>query len=317
MPAQAVLDEVICPRVFSIAENLGGVIDVIKKIRSNIDDREKHIFIDFKSIETFDFSAALVLVAELYRANVILDTNLSTLDIREWNSEFRYRLHGLGFFDLMKVSYPERLESRDRRNVKDYIRFLKYRTGGKSDVVAVKNFIDKDISRLVGGKAPLSEKLAAAITEAMLNSNSHAYVTGNLCPNWWLSGAFDSRNNTLSVQIYDQGAGIPETLQTKLGEKLGAVLSALGLSATPNHAQLIKAAHDLNRSGVLARYRGNGLPRDIRGYWDDVKLDGHYRVLSRRGEYKITRSGGNQTVDLIDSGSDLRGTLIEWRLKID
>ena len=315
MTRKEISERIICPEVFSLEQDRDRVIDTIAQIRNAVDDPGEKLLLDFRQIREFDFSASLMLVAELFRTNIVQGRKLSTFEIRKWDPTFRYRLHGLGFFNLMQVGYPERLETADRRIVKDETRFLKYVTGGMSDVPSVKKFVDGDLRDLVG-EAPLAQKLASAITEAMANTNSHAYENDNPCPKWWLSGAFDKFERTLSIQIYDQGMGIPNTLITNFGEDIRAALAKLNLGDSTIQANLIQAAHELNRSGVVERHRGNGLPRDIRGYWDEVQLDGHYRVLSRHGEYKITRINGNDSTELRDHNSDLRGTLIEWRLEI-
>ena len=315
MSRKAIQDSIVCPEVFSLEQNRNMVLETIAQIRLAVDDPNIHLLLDFRSIKRFDFSASLMLVAELYRTNMVQGKKLSTFEIRKWDPFFRYRLHGLGFFNLMQVGYPERLETADRRIVKDETRFLKYVTGGMSDVPSVKKFVDGDIKDLVG-EAPLAQKLASAITESMTNTNSHAYEIDNPCQKWWLSGAFSKTERILSIQIYDQGLGIPETLITNFGENVRVAVSRFNPRDSSSQASLIQAAHELNRSGMIEKHRGNGLPRDIRGYWEDVQLDGHYRVLSRRGEYKITRSNGQDSTELRDHRSDLRGTLIEWRLEI-
>ena len=111
--------------------------------------------------------------------------------------------------------------------------------------------------------------------------------------------------------LYDQGVGIPETLPRKhFGEWLKGI-------PHKDHAQMVQAAHELSRTGTGMDHRGHGLQRDIRGYFDRVGCEGHYRVTSLRGRYVYERHPDGQTnEDAVNLPVPLKGTLIEWKLSL-
>ena len=134
---------------------------------------------------------------------------------------------------------------------------------------------------------------------------------------WWLSAAHNAQKKEATILIYDQGAGIPQTLPRKFGERLRELFPK-GLFG--DDALMIQAAHDLARSATGERNRGHGLQRDIRRYAQELSCHGIYRVTSGKGEYTFEVGlGGNP-----EEGSEtlrtfrrpLNGTLIEWRLTL-
>ncbi|MFX8410374.1 hypothetical protein ABTL60_19065, partial [Acinetobacter baumannii] len=88
------------------------------------------------------------------------------------------------------------------------------------------------VEQLCGKKIGPRTTVYEAISEAIANTR-HAYprhigiwptkATGQ----WWAAGAWNSETNVVSLQLYDQGVGIPATLPRS--EHWSDVLSKLGI----------------------------------------------------------------------------------------
>ena len=281
---------------------------LIKKIRfaSNRRRNERH-FIDLKPIRKVSAAGALVLAAELYRWNNLPGLpQLRDRDVSSWDPDVRRRLSEMGFFDLLNVA---RVESPSDAA----IQFVKFRTGSKVEGEEIEQLRKLDLDPHV--TVPNRQLLYAAVTEAMTNVVHHAYDASlhhYLGPrNWWLSAAFDSATGEVVILIYDQGLGIPKTLPRTMEEKL---MSALPESIMRNDARMIQAAHELSRSTTGSKHRGHGLERDVRRYILEFEGHGSYTVFSGRGQYTVESSPTGTRSRLGDLGSELSGTLIEWRL---
>ena len=194
----------------------------------------------------------------------------------------------------------------DSRNTD--VRYVKFRTGTGADGEVIRSLRMDDLEPIVG-PMPGKTQFYAAVTEAMTNVVHHS-GDKNEEKRWWLSASYSERTREVRVMIYDQGAGIPKTLPRKFQEQLRRLLPG-------DHARMVQAAHELSRTGTGMDHRGHGLQRDIRGYFDRVDCEGHYRVTSLRGQYVYERHPDGRTNDHAASlPVPLKGTLIEWKLSL-
>ena len=300
-----------CPEDFSLESNFDGVVQVLRKIRDQSGrSRNERTYIDFRKIRNLSLSAALALAAELDRWNNLplhRSKPLQAVDFKEWDPKVRRLLAYLGFFDLLNVHYPKEMESKDTSNIG--IHYVKFRTGKSADGEAFDRLREQELERVAGGVLR-KQYLYAAVTEAMTNVVHHAYESNCRRPNWWLSASHNSQEGNLTIMIYDQGVGIPKTLPRKFQEQVKEIL-------IDDHANLIEAAHELSRTASGQLYRGHGLERDIRGYFNHLNCQGHYRVLSWKGEYIYERKpNGDTSNNKKNHKNPIRGTLIEWKLTI-
>ncbi len=297
-----------CPQDFSLGSNFNGVSRVLSEIRTQSQKRRNYrIYIDIKNINNLSPAAALVLAAELDRWNKQPgEPNLKSVDVGEWDPHVRDLLKDMGFFELLQVSGMQ--STNTERNV----RYIKFKTGKKTDGRVVYLLRKKDLEPVVG-EIPSKHYLYGAITEAMTNVAHHAYKENQVfrdLQNWWLSASYDSTKREVTIMIYDQGIGIPKTLRRNFYEKFKLFLPG-------DHAGLIQVAHDLSRSSSEETHRGHGLQRDVRGYLDRLNCSGHYRVVSLRGEYLYKKkSDGSKIHKKISHHRPLNGTLIEWKLNL-
>ncbi|MCY4058403.1 MAG: hypothetical protein OXG44_10415 [Gammaproteobacteria bacterium] len=297
-----------CPAEFSLESNFDEVVALLHKIRqASGQQRNTRTTIDFTTIEQLSPTAALVLAAELDRWNHLITRKLRPVDIHQWNPMVRRQLRDMGFFDLLAV--PKRYLVEDDTNPDT--RYVAFRTGNKADGHMIHQLRTEDLDPVVG-TVPKGRRLYAAVTEAMTNVAQHAYQGHVQRPNWWLSASHNVSQRRVSVMIYDQGQGIPNTLPARLSERVMSVLRN-------DHARLIQAAHDLARTSSQKAHRGQGLARDVRGYLRDLDVPANYRVVSLRGEYSYTIDGGSSPgrEDLITHEKALYGTLIAWELSVN
>lgn len=295
-----------CPEVFSLDANFDEVVRVLNEIRDVSRRFRPNLYIDFRPIRDLSVSAALAFAAELDRFKRVCGP-LRPVDVREWEPTVLNLLDELGFFELLHVK--TKFSSDEQSNATKYVRF---RSGSKADGEKVDELRKQDLEPLVGD-VPGRTKFYAALTEAMTNVAQHAYENESSLSLWWLSASFSRVESELTILIYDQGLGIPHTLQKKGMERLRDFLPL-----TNSHSAMIRAAHDIERTASQDPNRGFGLNRDIRGYAEYLDGQVMYRVFSLKGEYTCVKSVDNDMDhELKDHRETLKGTLIEWKLKTD
>ena len=290
---------VVCPEDFSLETNFDGVVNTLRKIREE-STMNKHgvVYVDFREIRSLSPSAALVLAAELDRWNNLpFRGRLRSIDVQQWDPNVRSLLADMGFFELLSVTQPAEPHSTTR--------YVKFRTGDEAYGEVIDRLRLEELEPFVG-PIPGRIHLYNAVTEAMTNVAQHAYKgTQTHRPNWWLSASLDE--NAVTIMIYDQGAGIPATLPRKFGEQIRKIVQE-------DHAEMIRAAHELERTRHEEKYRGHGLKRDVRGYLQYLER-GQYRVISLKGEYVYEPLAEGNQHRLYKHSHPLLGTLIEWQLR--
>ena len=307
---------ILCPKDFSLDSNFKEVMNILGKIRFYSQrQRNERIYIDLSEIKELSPPAALILAAEIDRWNRGVLTRKCNfrrvVDLEEWTPKVRRLLADMGFFELLKLNYREDMAIGDSRNTD--VRYVKFRTGTGADGEVIRSLRMDDLEPIVG-PMPGKTQFYAAVTEAMTNVVHHS-GDKNEEKRWWLSASYRALTREVRVMIYDQGVGIPETLPRKFQEQLRRLLP--GAAAREDHARMVQAAHELSRTGTGMDHRGHGLQRDIRGYFDHVGCEGHYRVTSLRGRYVYERHPDGQTnADVASLPVPLKGTLIEWKLSL-
>ena len=302
-----------CPENLSLEENFDGVTKLISDIRERASSRQRNqsTYIAFENIQCLTPSGALVIAAELDRLNHLpwqrtMTMNSPTVD--HWNPRVRRLLNDMGFFDLLRILPP----SHDSPQSGE--RYVKFRSGSSVDGEVIDTLRADDLAPHI--TVPNAKLLFSAVTEAMTNVKHHAYENRPIYdegpPHWWLSAAYDTHANTLTVMLYDQGHGIPRTLPKTRPEELRSILAG---HLFDNDARLIEAAHNLRRSTTNDWHRGRGLNRDVRRYIEVFGGRGMYRVISGRGEYTVS-SGESRTSNLRTFKNSLEGTFIQWAMQL-
>ena len=302
------------PRIMTLADNFCGVMQALHQLRrySNRQRNEK-AYINFKQIEEISPGAALVVAAELDRLNNIAhrrDGKLRVLDAEQWNDNVRERLEGMGFFDLLHVQMGKTKPSDGSGT-----RYVRFRSSKQVDGKAIEDLRTLDLEPFFPDNVPNRHRLYAAVTEAMTNVVHHAYQHNgqNVMPHWWLSASHNVQKGEIRILLYDQGIGIPKTLPKKFNDYITNFFKF----KDPMDADLIYAAHNLDRSSSKKGHRGHGLQRDVRQYVKSVDCMSTYRVTSLHGQYTWEKgSDGCPKESRRNYRRALPGTLIEWRLTL-
>ena len=124
---------------------------------------------------------------------------------------------------------------------------------------------------------------------------------------WWMTGAFDVVRSEVSIVVFDQGVGIPSTLEPELLDWIEAIRNANGWGLTDG--LMIEAATRPGRTSTDQPGRGRGFST-MRKFVDACD-EGELLVYSNRGHYMYGRSGDRRG----DSDQSLGGTLVQWRVR--
>lgn len=324
------------PKNFCLDENYENVVSLIYQLKESLNvflelsqKRRKQFvrqfkfhenYVDFTNIERITPAAALLFAAEFDRMRRLSSLPIYAVDLDGWNPNVRAILAQLGFLRLLNVS-EEKIDTVNFSH--GAVNVLKFATGRKAQGTAAEPIIDA--LKPLFGTAEVVETagllLYEGLSEAMTNVAHHAYPAKYnyefppAMGRWWLTGAHDPENSTISVIFLDQGITIPVSLPRSNMKELArdylqkAFNIIPGRSDRVDDAQQIAAAMHLNRSSTGALGRGKGLPemRELIDFFPRGRL----RIISRRGEYVYEKG---RDPELKNYEGSIVGTLIEWEV---
>jgi anti-anti-sigma regulatory factor/anti-sigma regulatory factor (Ser/Thr protein kinase) len=303
------------PEILSFSMNHKGVADFLDEFHKLIFERQRYTILDFRTIQYVSAGAALVLVAELDRWRRLYNFKPSAMYVEQWNPIVLLLLEQMGFFEILEVKNPPKIDKSEFETDTKFIRFY-------SDTLVIGESAKsmKEVVSEVANYKVKDRKLYEAIVEAMQNVIHHAYLpTDNSAKKfekrWWMTGSFNKSTRVLKIIFYDLGVGIPATLPAKHGiELIQSFLNGLGL--INNDANLIYAAMELGRSGTGLAYRGKGLPQ-MRSLVDAL-APGTLRIVSGRGEliYENLGDDAKPTYRRKTHDIGIEGTLIQWQMSL-
>lgn len=279
-------------------------------------------FYDLATIRQFSPSAALVLASLFQRAKHISGSKLYTINEEKWDADVAFVLRALGFHEMLEMR-----PLRDWEFDSSKFKILKFQTGRE----AVGEHPGKLQESLLELLSPAQQESLLAVEpyggmlEAILNSHSWAYPADHefhhkVLPNWWITGAFDTTSNEVTVCAFDQGVSIPVSLPrwTHWGEfelRGRKIAEKLKLSRSIDHYSNDGLAIQLALK--IARSK-TGLPQHGKGLLTMLEVaqrakHGRLRILSRNGEF-VWETG--QKPQSFTHKHPLRGTLVEWQLQL-
>lgn len=314
------------PKIFTVIgdDNLAEVLRLIATMQRTIFAERRAVFLNFDACESLGAGAALLLAAEVERAQKLagMRDRMSVNGNYPKNQQVADFLDQVGFFELLRIKPPRTLFG-ERRNLGGT--FIKMRKGigaQARDSKVISDFASTDAAAL---SAPVRQRIASALNEAMVNVREHAYPKGTKLPippwgaRWWMAGFHDHEHKAVRLYFYDQGASIPGTLPGSVGNRtvLHRLLKDFGLVGGDD-GNLIRAASLLHSTRTGKKNRGKGL-FDLQQL---LRVHGHgeLRILSRKGECSFRVDGVGQDVQAPIPCSvrslplTLRGTYIEWCL---
>jgi hypothetical protein len=305
---------IILPEVFSFWDNYQETADALLAIREHGLAKRVPLTIRFDRVKHLDPSATLALAAEIFRCRKLRVYRDGTFVTGNYPNDpiIHSQLSEMGFFRLLGISdVPINPISDDSL---PHPVFLKFITDTRVDGAIVDMFVSIIEGRIVALNAVARGRLVGAIKEAMGNVSDHAYQKPTLFQSmkkrWYMSSRVNIDKHEVMIMLYDQGSGIPNTLDADLIDRITAALSGnvdKTLHATDGY--IIKLATEIWRTGTGQSGRGRGF-RDMKRFID-LCPEGELRVLSNRGRY--TYVGGRENFDDLSPSSG--GTMIEWRFQ--
>lgn len=223
----------------------------------------------------------------------------------------------IGAFELLGIRTPVR----EAELFSKELFILKIRSGEKSDNEKVHK-LQTELARIGTDTPRFTPKkyVFEGLSEAVVNCIDHAYpTTGGTPPKfpyaghrWWASACVDPDKESLRFFVYDQGVGIPATIETKKGWLDDIAARLKSVSFLKYHANLIEGAVEVGRTSTGLAGRGKGLKQMVEVI--DNAGSGNIRIISGRGDVTIDHQN---VVEKSNLSSHIGGTLIEWSIPID
>lgn len=316
--------QLILPRILSFEVNYNDTARALIALRDAVLRDNKSVMLHFEHVERIDPSAALALVAEVYRCRNLgaVKNTKAVHGNYPANTETHTRLNEMGFYSLLELEPIQRplLSVEVNRPI-----YLKFFTDSSVDAELIDKFVAIIEERqIVQFGETARRRLIEAIIEAMGNANEHAYKKPTeraaMSKRWFLSASVRPSTNEVSIMLFDQGIGIPSTIELSLFDEVAirsGDMSWLEIAKrSPSDGVLIKAATELFRTGTGQSGRGRGF-RDMKRLIDHCE-NGSLKVLSNFGFYSYIRDqegdeAANEKFGL--NQSSLEGTLLEWNFK--
>lgn len=284
-------------------------------------------YASFSNVEFISTAAALMLASEYDRIRSRMDKVPPAVNLSEWSPAAFNPLFEIGFFDLIGISSDAGIKIVERIDVKT-MKIVAMPIDDGNIGIIVDQYIRELYEFVFPGQAvpeEISLKVLTALSEAMSNVVDHAYPEDFNYPvppirKLWVTASASKRDNSLTVVVYDQGAGIPYTyprkaLKGRITDQLKQfLLDNWGNEEVDGHSHdaYIEMAMRFGHSRTDKPYRGKGLPQmnelitsvgggrmsiySGQGWWSGSKLHGVKKGL-------LERSVG--------------GTLIEWNVHLD
>jgi hypothetical protein len=315
---------IILPPVMSLSDAYDDTVACINLMRQTVLVKNQPVALHFEKVDRIDPSAALLLVAEIYRCRHLRHSarGRSVDGTYPRNPDVESQLKEMGFFKLLDIVSRNVGEQQNTRSKPIFLNFI---TGVQVQSQAIHKFVEViEKYNIINLNDPARRKLVGALIEAMSNANEHAYKLPtpiqSMSNRWWLCASINPQRNEVTVILCDQGVGIPNTIDLRLFEGLKLQLQSFDwfqvLSATRSDGVIIKAATELFRTGTGQAGRGKGF-RDMKAFVDRC-YEGELTVLSNRGKYHYiggTSSEITSRESFDDSAGSIGGTIIEWRIR--
>nr|WP_152434981.1 ATP-binding protein [Erythrobacter sp. THAF29] len=307
-------EQIVLPSEFSFAENYEQTAETIMKVREKAIEDRRQVMLHFAHVENVEPAAALALVSEVHRARGQRGPGFVTGTYPRSRSVYD-ALREMGFYAVLNVlDFDDEPEPKAEPGKPIFLRFI-------SEFRVFPQLADQFVSIVEKALIPMDklarQRLVVAIKEAMQNTLDHAHPGSqgqtSSQHRWWMSSWVNLERKEVSIVFFDQGVGIPKTLEPNTYEKIVAAIANVSnfkFSSKPSDGELIAAATEIFRSGTGTPGRGQGF-QNMKSFVD-VCDDGELRILSNRGRYHYM---GNDKETCSDSSQPLGGTVIEWRFR--
>lgn len=301
------------PARFDIYENYEETLAFLLDFRSAFamqsrsKPRGSAFYANFAAIEELDPASGLLIAAEVDRHSRIAGRPPRSFD-HLWHENIRDFFHDAGLFALLGI---DPVSTRSTTAKGSTHKALRYQSGTHHEGFTADQF-RLELEELIGQSIGPKQRVYDALSEAMTNVGHHAYpIEENAWPRppkgrWWLGGSWEPESRIATVQMYDQGVGIPRTLPRS--KHWSEVLPIFGrIDRERTDAGMIEAAMDYGRTSTGEIGRGKGLAQMAE--WITEAGNGSLRILSGKGAltYLPGRRPERRSLPV-----EFRGTLIEW-----
>ena len=232
------------PAILSFVSNYEESAEFIDEIRTTVLTNQDNILLDFNRCIKITPETCVVLAAEIDRCLRIRKRSIT--GNYPTNNDVYATLEALGFFKLLSIK-PSRgiFVNSDSLEVVGLVSGK----GKKEQVTAGILSLFTSAPRFQENKNLLGANIFRALTEAMGNVIDHAYPVEDHNPyslgRWWRAGFRHS--DIITIVLYDQGIGIPQTLPTTWPDIWASLVAG---KLTPDDGMLIKLATELNRTSI-------------------------------------------------------------------
>ena len=315
-PSDVSRKPIFLPHELSFWNNYEATVRTLSDIKETAFVENRPMVVHFEKVEKIDPSAALVLVSEIYRCKHLRASRQGEIIQGTYptNETVHRLLSEMGFFTLLELQDAiEPIDPADR-DLNEPL-YWKFESAKNVDT----QFIDWFVSLVEKYVIPMNEiarrRLIAAMVEAMQNTLDHAYREPtryqSMNDRWFLSMSLSPNNHEVRILLYDQGVGIPQTMNRDTFEIITSAVKDFfvprGFRASDG--EMIKIATHMfrTRTGQSGRGRGFGNMKDF----VDKSSDGELRILSNRGRYTYI----NGIEEYGDESMSAGGTVIEFRFR--
>jgi hypothetical protein len=307
---------IVLPSVFSYSENYEGTQAAINEIVEYGLRKYTPLEVRFDKVEKLEPAATLALAAEIYRCRKLRVFRRGEFVTGNYpKSELiNANLSEFGFYSLLKIA--DRPIEREIEGDLSRPIFLRFLTSNRVEPGLVDRFVSIIEKHVLNINQVARGRLVGAIKEAMGNVDEHAYSRSSdvqtMNKRWYLSARVNLESHEVLIILYDQGIGIPATIDTDLLETIRATLALqTDIRLHVSDGYTIKLATELWRTGTGQQGRGRGF-RDMKRFVG-LCADGELTVLSNRGRYTYVVSGEEHE----NHHESLGGTIIQWRFRND
>lgn len=289
------------PPILDFVENTSATIEFFEALRKRtLEDPADVVIVDHSKSERISPESALVLIAELVRAHEIRHRRCRLKGTGPINPKVDDLLGQIGFFKYFKSSRGWRSESPSSKI------FMHHRSGDHVDQFAARDLIQHFVQANCLSTAQ-KKALYIAIVECLNNVLGHAYPESykalHLKNRWWMLGSRNAETHEISFCFYDQGAGIPGTIRTRIKDKVP-------LFSASDSEILIKAVEEGHYSSTQNPTRGKGLPR-LKAFLDQA-ASGELVIVTHRSKCIFTKGMAPRAEE---TSRPLPGTLIVWTFR--
>ncbi|HTI59241.1 hypothetical protein [Mucilaginibacter sp.] len=231
-------EEAILPDIFTINDNLEGVLNFIYKSKKILERRKVHqVDFDFKNVRKVDDGAATMLLS------ICSDMDSKGIRVRA-NQPLEPNAREF----IIKSGFMQYFEGPHRKLKSELLNMTIKKGKTKIEQKDSAGLIHKSMKTVFTEKADLrNQKLQGMLIELMTNSVNHAYLNDQREKTWYISTSHYPNQNKVEFCFVDNGDGIINTINVKFRLLI-------------DNVEILKNAFNGDyRSRTKLRNRGRGL----------------------------------------------------------